>query len=219
MNKIKLNIVKQSVSWEQIPEFGTLVAITCAGKTCYKAKIPNTKEKIESFVKGLIKKGHMSVIEHGSASIRIVCSRGLSHELVRHRIASFSQESSRYVNYQKKGYEVIKPLWIKSKDFQGYSFYGKQDKLEDIWEETITQSFQAYSDLLDGGVPPEYARGVLPIDLKTELVITANLREWRHIIQLRGSQFAHPQIQELAKDILKMFMDTEVRCIFEDIIL
>ena len=154
----------------------------------------------------------MSVIEHGFASIRIVCSRGLSHELVRHRIASFSQSSTRYVNFQKKGYEVIEPLWVTRKLYKS-----QYQEIYKEWRDSIIRSFQTYSALLDYGIPPEYARGVLPIDLKTELVMTANLREWRHIIQLRGSKFAHPQMRELAKDILAMFMKSEVDCVFEDI--
>ncbi len=213
MNKIKLNIVKQSATWEQIPDVDTLTAIARAGKLCYKAKNPDTREKVESFIKGLIKKGHMSVIEHGFASIKIVCSRGLSHELVRHRIASFSQISTRYVNYQKKNcYEVIKPLWITHKLYKG-----QYQEIYKEWRDSIFQSFQTYSNLIDYGLPPEYARGVLTLDLKTELVITANLREWRHVIKLRGSKFAHPQIQELTKDILKLFMESEVKSVFEDI--
>jgi len=212
MKTAKINIINQSVSFEQIPDFDTLMAITRAGKTCYMAKNLTSREKIENFIKGLIKKGHMSVIEHGWASIRIVCSRGLSHELVRHRIASFSQSSTRYVNFQKKGYEVIEPLWITRKLYKS-----QYQEIYKKWKNSITQSFQTYSALLDYGIPPEYARGVLTLDLKTELVMTANLREWRYIIQLRGTKFAHPQMQVLTKDILKLFMESEVKCIFKDI--
>ena len=202
-----VDIIGQRVEWEQKPGLDTLSAICRAGKTCYKAANIKTKEKIETFIKGLIKRGHESVIEHSLASFRIICSRGLMAELTRHRLAQFSIESTRYCNYNKKGFTVITPDWLG----QGKAVATK------AWIDGITNCFNTYDKLINEGIPPEYARGVLPLDLKTEIVMSANLREWRHIVKLRTSKEAHPQIQRLVNDIKNMFLDSAVSCVFEDL--
>jgi thymidylate synthase (FAD) len=172
-----------------------LFNIELAARTCYKSesKMKNTPDI--GFIIDKIKKGHLSVIEHGFATVKIICDRGISHEIVRHRIASYSQESTRYCNYTKDKFNneitFIKPSYLKE---------GTIDYL--VWEKAMQNAEQAYFDLLSLGGTPQEARAVLPNSLKTELIMTANFREWRHFLELRLSKQAHPQMQEIAKMIL-----------------
>lgn len=165
-----------------------------AGRVCYKSEGAITEGSAEKFIEGIIKRGHESVIEHYSITMHVICDRGVSHELVRHRIASYSQESTRYCNYSsgKFGSELtfIEPCYW-SKDSREYA----------QWHRAMEQSERAYLDLLSMGATPEQARSVLPNSLKTELYVTMNLREWRHFLKLRTSPRAHPQMRELALQI------------------
>lgn len=168
------------------------------GRTCYKSEDKITSKSASSFVKNLILNKHESVLEHVSISVRIVCDRGVSHELVRHRIASYSQESTRYCNYSndKFGNELtfIKP-W----------FFNNNDVAMAIWEDAMNDAEKSYMKLLSIGVKPEEARSVLPTSLKTEVVATMNLREWRHFFKLRTVSSAHPQMREIAVPIALKF--------------
>jgi thymidylate synthase (FAD) len=158
-----------------------------AGRTCYKSEEKITDDSAGLFVKHLIKRGHESVLEHEKITVRFVCDRGVSHELVRHRIASFSQESTRYCNYGKSGECVfITPAWI-DPDHKTYS----------IWKSAMQKAESDYLSLLNLGWSPQQARTVLPNSLKTEIVVTANLREWRTIFKQRCSTAAHPQMREI----------------------
>jgi thymidylate synthase (FAD) len=136
------------------------------------------------------KNHHESVLEHSCASFHIVCDRGVSHEIVRHRIASYSQESTRYCNYNKDKFggeiTVIEPPGLTQEE-------------REIWESSVLISEAAYMKLVSKCVKPQIARSVLPTCLKTELVMTANFREWKHFIRLRTSPAAHPQMVEVAK--------------------
>lgn len=196
-----MKIVQPSVSLEWITP-NSLQQIELAGRTCYKSE---PKGKPEEFVRGVIKRGHESVLEHASASFRIVCDRGISHELVRHRICSFSQESSRYVNYGTKNGEiqVIRPTGI-------------TDLLYEFWESYCRQAENGYLQMLAAGAPPQMARSLLPTCTKTELVMTANFREWRTILKLRTASAAHPDMQVIAKEIL-FFFRSYLLVIVEDI--
>lgn len=179
-----------------------------AGRTCYKSEDRITPESAPKFCSMVLKRGHESVIEHLSASFRIVCDRGVSHELVRHRLASFSQESTRYVNYTKRhGIQFIHP----------HHAFPKMDTKESyIWAEAMEAAEHAYNSLISLGMPPEMARSVLPNSTKTELVMTANVREWRHFCKLRCSPKAHPQMREIALPILESLTELWPE-LFEDI--
>ena len=163
-----------------------------AGRTCYKSEDRITDRSAGAFVTRLVLSGHHAMLEHANATFRIVTDRGISHEIVRHRLASYAQESTRYCNYSKdkfgKEITVIKPMAFEFVDV----------RCQAIWRSAVEQSERAYFALLEFGVTPEIARSVLPTCLKTELVMTANLREWRHFITLRGSKAAHPQIRKIA---------------------
>jgi thymidylate synthase (FAD) len=212
-----------------------LKSIERAGRTCYKSEGKITPDSAEEFVKMLIKRGHESVLEHQTISVLFVCDRGVSHEIVRNRIASFSQESTRYCNYSKEnfGKEItfIAPLWIRQEriDFvndKGFSSglgLLSKDRMESFYHPdeqfyfaALHHSEQAYFNLINQGWEPQKARSVLPNSLKTEIVVTANLREWRTIFRKRTSQKAHSQMRELMCPLLSE-LQSKIPIIFDDI--
>ena len=170
------------------------------GRTCYKSELRITEGSAEKFVKGIIKSGHESVLEHASITVRFIISRAIANEIVRHRIASYSQESTRYCNYGG-GISVIMP-----------------EHVENIlcYVQACEQAEEAYLHLLASGNKPEIARGVLPNDLKTELVMTANLREWRHFFRLRCDSHAHPELRRVTIPLLKEFHH-RIPIVFDDL--
>lgn len=186
-----------------------LKRIEQAGRTCYKSEDRITAESAEAFVRKLILRGHESVLEHESVTVRFVCDRGISHEIVRHRIASFSQESTRYCNYSNDrfGSELtfIKPCFLE----EGTVAY-KQ------WILAVSFAGKEYFALLDCGCTPQEARSVLPNSLKTEVVMTTNLREWRHFLKLRTAKTAHPQMRELTVPLLYE-LQRRIPVVFDDI--
>jgi len=164
------------------------------GRVCYKSEAKITDTSAEKFVAGIIERGHEAVLEHCSFTAKFICDRGVSHEIVRHRLASYCQESTRYCNYSKGGLEitVIEPCFLNPNSDEWF-----------FWEAACRASEKAYFDLLSCGCSPQEARSVLPNSLKTEVVMTANLREWRHFLKLRCSKAAHPQMRELALILLE----------------
>lgn len=179
------------------------------GRTCYKSEGLITDTSAETFVRKLIARGHEAIIEHESISVRFICDRGVSHELVRHRLASYAQESTRYCNYSKPQFSgeitVIKPCFL----VEGTEAYRQ-------WEWTMHRAECAYFDLLDIGLSPQEARCVLPNSLKTEVVMTANLREWRTVLRLRCSKAAHPQMREVMLMLLEK-LHADIPVVFDDI--
>jgi thymidylate synthase (FAD) len=184
-----MKIVEPSVTLEWITPT-PLLAIERAGRVCYKSEDKITDDSAERFCKMIYQKGHESVVEHAVASLRIICDRGVSHEIVRHRLASYSQESTRYCNYSKEkfGSEIAV---IQPPDMNEFQFT--------YWKKGMLAAEQAYVKMLQEGATPQIARSVLPNSLKTELVMTANFREWKHFIHLRTSSAAHPQMRQIAE--------------------
>ena len=201
-----MRIIPQSVSLEFITP-NAAQFIERIGRTCYKSEEKITEGSADKFVKMLLNRGHHAMIEHAYATFRVVCDRGVSHEFVRHRIFNYAQESTRYCNYSKSkfGNEVTVIQVPLSKP-------GAQE----VWEAANQFSEMSYFKLLELGEPPEIARSVLMTDLKTELVGTANFREWRHFIALRTAPAAHPQMREVAGLIFDTLM-RECKVCFEDI--
>ena len=189
-----IELISQYVQWEHKPE-DVYERIERAGRVCYKSEDNITAESAAQFVRKLIKRGHLSVLEHVSASLRFVTSRAMTHELVRHRLASYSQESTRYVNYMNKTIYVVKPEWMER----------ATNDMRDVWEASIVNAVDAYRNLITQGLKPQDARGVLPLDLKTEIVMTANMREWIHVLALRTSTGAHPQMRQLMSSAQHLF--------------
>lgn len=207
-----MNIIKPSIVVEsQINGREILRHIEKIGRVCYKSEGNISEESSRIFIKNIIKRGHESVIEHYNITVRIVCDRGVTHEIVRHRIASYSQESTRYCNYSanKFGNEVtyIEPCFWKDE---------ADNKKIEVWLETMQYIEERYMELINLGATPQEARSILPNSLKTEIVMTMNLREWRHFFKLRTSKVAHPQMREVAIMILKKLKEL-IPIIFDDI--
>lgn len=193
-----------------------LALLELAGRTCYKSEDKIAPGTAEKFCGRILESQHESVIEHASMTVRFVCDRGVSHEIVRHRLASFSQESTRYCNYSKdkfgKEITVILPCFW-AKDYRDPRLCSNEFL---AWKTACEASEKYYFQLVELGAQPQEARSVLPNSLKTEIVVTANLREWRHIFRLRCSSKAHPQMRELMVPLLAQVRE-RIPVIFEGV--
>lgn len=202
-----------------------LKRLELVGRTCYKSEDKITDISCIEFVRKIIKSGHHAIIEHYDISVKVICDRGVTHEIVRHRIASYAQESTRYCNYAsgKFGNEitVIEPcFWnwsFQTDDLEGILNSSIKDEKMHIWKTTMSYIEASYLKLIELGATPQEARNVLPNSLKTEIIVKFNLREWRHFLTLRTSKAAHPQMREIANMILVEFK-SKLPVIFEDII-
>lgn len=199
--------------------------IEAAARTCYKSEDKITEDSARNLVRGLIRSGHEAMLEHGYLSVRFICDRGVSHELVRHRLFSFAQESTRYVNYStdKHGGELtfIEPIFFpdESEDLVPGITAIHHNIKRAIWANLCVAAENAYLTLIEKGAKPEEARTVLPNSIKTEIVITGNYREWRHFFWLRAADKtgpAHPQMKELTVPLL-LELNEKIPIIFEDI--
>lgn len=190
-----------------------LEKIEQVARTCYKSEGKIQEGSAAKMVASLIKSGHEAMLEHASVTVKFVVDRGISHELVRHRLASFAQESTRYCNYSKDdfGSEItfIIPEYL---DYKSAGW--------NTWKETMKTCEDSYFKLLDIGLTPQEARAVLPNSLKTEVVMTANLREWRHFFKLRALGTAgkpHPQMLEVTVPLLEDFKQM-IPVVFDDLV-
>ena len=192
-----MKIIEPSVELINAPKYRTLLSIIeAAGRTCYKSEDKITDESAEKFIRGIIERGHEAVIEHGSLTVRFICDRGVSHEIVRHRLAAYCQESTRYCVYKNERFggeiTVIKPSTIEV----GSGAYM-------AWKRSCEYAESAYMYMIGWcGATAQEARSVLPNSLKTELVMTANIREWRHFFKLRCDKAAHPDMRKIATMLL-----------------
>jgi thymidylate synthase (FAD) len=229
-----MKIVKQWWMFEEkVNGLEILKKIERAGRVCYKTEDAITDVSAGPRIRKWVESGHHSVIEHHNITVRIVTDRGVTHEIVRHRLASYSQESTRYCNYGQgkfgKEITVVLPVW----------FYDQEEEIQKIldemtrfkyapdlsdpekmkvfaWTTAMIGAEASYMSLLSFGQTAQEARAVLPNSLKTELVMTANIREWRHFFKLRTSVAAHPQMRELAKSMLLGFQDV-VPVLFDEL--
>ena len=205
-----MKIIEPSVELINAPDYKTLLTtIETAGRTCYKSEDKITDGSAEKFVRSIIERGHEAVIEHGSLTVRFICDRGVSHEIVRHRLAAVCQESTRFCNYGKEGFggeiTVIRP-----------STFDTNTPVYRIWKRSCENAEVAYFDLLNEGCTPQEARSVLPNSLKTEVVMTADIREWRHFLKLRCATPAHPDMRLIANMLLTI-LKPNYPVFFEDI--
>lgn len=184
--------------------------IELAGRTCYKSEDKITPDSAEKFVRMVRDRGHHSVIEHSAVTVKIICDRGVTHELVRHRLAAYSQESTRYCNYYKGGVTFVIPPWVNLEPGEvepDWYSHEPSSPISDtnVWYVAVMNAEMEYLELLERGWSPQQARSVLPNSLKTEIVITANFREWLHIFTLRCSKAAHPQMREIMIPLCEKF--------------
>jgi thymidylate synthase (FAD) len=187
------NCMGQLIEGQSIEEGGVCRDTDCIHHSSHK------------FVDMLVKREHHAMIEFGDIIIKCVTNRGVTHEIVRHRMCSFAQESTRYVKYDGE-MEFIEPVW----------YYSSDDITRTVWRGAMIESERNYQALLNYGWRPEQAREVLPNSLKTEIVVKANIREWRHILSLRCGKAAHPQMRDLMIPILKEFQ-SKIPVVFDDI--
>ena len=195
-----------------------------AARNCYKSEDKIIEGSAEKLLRGCIKRGHESVIEHASVTFRMICDRGVTHELVRHRMASYSQESTRYVNYDKREIEFIYPFWYDKVPDETIDFNDLTDeerKYRCMWWAMNAAADEAednYECMISAGATPQEARAVLPNMIKTDIVVTMNMREVRHFIKLRASAAAHPDIRILAKELLDQLIAVGYGVFLEDLI-
>ena len=206
-----MKIIEQSYEVMSMADYSFMLEqIEIAGRTCYKSEDKITMDSAEKFVRGLIKSGHHSVLEHQSITVKFITDRAVLAELTRHRLASFSVESQRFCNYGQDKFSgavtFIKPV-----------FWAEESENYNIWVSAMQSAEQYYFSLLKSGAKPEQARAVLPNSTKTEIVMTCNLREWRHVLNLRCSPAAYSQIRELMLPLLKNFAN-EMPAFFSDIL-
>ena len=212
-----MNIIKPSVEIIDMDDYNHIIKkIEKIGRVCYKSESNISDDSAERFISNILKRGHESVIEHESITVRMICDRGITHEIVRHRIASYSQESTRYCNYtnDKFGSQITVI------DLAGGFEYNLDDEkdlaLYQAWKEAMENAEKSYFKMLELGATPQEARAVLPNSLKTEVVMTANLREWRHFFKLRTAPAAHPQMREVTIPLL-CGMHELIPVVFDDI--
>lgn len=196
-----------------------LQTIEKAARTCYKTECKITGDSASEFVRKIAQvKKHESVIEHASATVRFIIDRGISHELVRHRLAAFSQESTRYCNYSKDGFGSEITVIDLATGFK-YDFHNPKDVAKyGEWQEAMKDAERHYLKLLELGASAQEARSVLPNSLKTEVVMTCNMREWRHVFKMRCSKHAHPQIREVMIPLFEKFKSALPE-LFDDIVI
>ncbi|MCI9081130.1 MAG: FAD-dependent thymidylate synthase [Lachnospiraceae bacterium] len=210
-------IVKPKIEIVDMAEYTEILKkIEKIGRVCYKSEDRIDSDSAEKFIAAIIKRGHESVIEHESVTVKVICDRGVTHEIVRHRVASYSQESTRYCNYSKDKFQNQISVIDISTGF-AYDMNNPVDcKKYKIWQESMECAEKYYFQMIEAGASPQEARAVLPNSLKTEIVMTMNLREWRHFFKLRIDNGAHPQMREVSKLILEV-MKQKLPVFFQDI--
>ena len=192
-----MNLVSPKIEVEQFKSKPIMKNIERAGRTCYRSEGIITKDSYKTFLPNIIKRGHESVLEHEKITVRLTCDVGVYKDLTRHRIASFSIESTRYCNYSKDkfGNEInfIEPI------------YCDDEAKFQIWLECMVGIQQCYNRMAELGAKPDELRMMLPHSTAAQVVITANIREWRHILQLRAQKAAHPAVRQLMIPLLLYF--------------
>lgn len=215
-----MKIVEQGWNWNNDFDGKRLLrAIEIAGRTCYKSEDKITDDSAEEFVRKMLRSGHHAMIEFAvPAPVKVITDRGVTHEIVRHRLFSFAQESTRYCNYSRDKHDnqlqMIRPVWF----IEGGTPEQPEDRRGQFeeWYHSMRMAEETYMSLIKLGQSPQEARSVLPNSLKTEINICGNVREWRHFFKLRCSPAAHPQIRELALSMLKGFSN-KIPVIFGDL--
>lgn len=202
-----MKIVDQSWEWVQKPPADALERIELIGRVAYKSEDRIKPGTARKFVKMILERGHETLIEHISATVKFVINRGTLLQITRHRLASFTGESTKFCRYDSGDMTFIRPSW-----WDEWSETARR-----TWLESMEIAEKNYIVLLNEGSKPEQAREILPNSLKVELNMTANLREWRHVFRLRASHYTHLQIRALMSGLLEEFKK-EVPVVFDDII-
>jgi thymidylate synthase (FAD) len=206
-----------------------LKVIEKVARTCYKSEDKIDEQSAEKMVKSLISRGHEAMIEFFDITVKFTCDRGVSHEIVRHRLASYAQESTRYCNYSKDKFDgqitYIIPPWVT--DVTEHSLNRIQLEADHnnliisdttyFWLSTLYNCETHYNELINLGWQAQQARSILPNSLKTEINVKMNLREWKHFFRLRCASAAHPQMRELSIPLLEE-LKIKIPVLFDDIV-
>ncbi len=203
-----MQIIKPGIEIIDMDSYETMLKkIEKIGRVCYKSEAKITEDSAEKFIKALLTRQHESVIEHETVTVRMVCDRGVTHEIVRHRIASYSQESTRYCNYAGDKFDNQITVIDLAGGFE-YDMSRENDRAKyEVWTKAMEDAEKAYFRMLELGATPQEARSVLPNSLKTEIVVTMNLRAWRNFFRLRVDSHAHPQMREVAQIVYDEFLE------------
>lgn len=197
-----VEILDKDIDWDRI-----LRSLERAIRTAYQSFDKVSEDSHYKIIKLILSKKHESTLEHEKITFKVITNRWVTHELVRHRIASYTQESTRYVDpFKKWWYKIIYPFWIED----------KSEEIKKTWIENHINQAETYKKLVNLWLKPEEARWILPNDLKTEIVVTMNLREIRHFINLRWSEFAHGDIRVIALSLLED-LHSRIPLIFDDL--
>ena len=210
MKKVKagFEIITKETEKEMLQEMERVA------RTCYKSEDKITDDSCYNFIKGIIKRGHEAMIEFSNITVKFTCDRGVSHEIVRHRLANYAQESTRYCNYSKDKYDnqvsfidisngINLDLAMNTALNNGTLTKENIDLIINEWEEACKDAEKHYLNLSKLGASPNISRSVLPNSIKTEINVRMDIREWRHFFSLRCEDVAHPQMREIAKPLLK----------------
>lgn len=195
------------------PEMEVLKHLERVGRVCYKSEERISSQSAIAFIENIIKRKHDAVLEHFDFTALFTIDRGLLQELRTHRIASFLAESTRWCNYENKGFTFIIPEWVQGIEASVYDigdvynmrFVDNVKVSENMWINSVWDAAAAYTQLLELGLTPQYARAVLPNSLKTEVVAKMNIRQWKYVLNLRSSSAAHPEMQSIMKKLLNIF--------------
>ncbi len=203
-----MQVIKPGIEIIDMDSYETMLKkIEKIGRVCYKSEGNITEDSAEKFIKALLTRQHESVIEHETITVRMVCDRGVTHEIVRHRIASYSQESTRYCNYAGDKFDNQITVIDIAGGFE-YDLTQENDRAKyEVWTKAMEDAEKAYFQMLELGATPQEARSVLPNSLKTEIVVTMNLRAWRNFFRLRVDSHAHPQMREVAQIVYDEFKE------------
>jgi len=213
-----MKVIEQTHELISLPD-DLLETLEKAGRTCYKSEGRITEDSAAKFVNMLVRHKHHAMIEFGDIIVRLTTNRGVTHELVRHRLCSFAQESTRYVRYDGS-MAFIRPVWSDERLLREWDrdtpVPEGLTKGDRIWLAAMCRAEEEYTQLLQEGWKAQAAREILPNSLKTEIVVKANIREWRHIFALRCAKSSHPQMVELMRPLLAD-LKSKLPVVFDDL--
>lgn len=201
---------------------GLLRKIEWNARISHRSEDARTETSWERFLTAVVmEKGDWSVVEHASATVDTLVDRGITHEWVRHRLFSFTQESTRFVNYEKKmPASFVEPSWDDSMNpytgDESLSLNDRRKKAKECWVNAISTAETSYRNLLRLGLTPQIARSVFPNALSSRISTTGNLRQWRHFFMMRTSKEAHPQMREVSIPLLREFQE-KIPLLYADI--
>ena len=218
-----MKIIEPEVYIQKYDGIKIMKNIEKACRTCYRSEGKITEDSYKQLLKNCINRGHESVLEHEKITVKLICDIGVYKDITRHRIASFSIESTRYCNYSKDKFEnsikFIKPVYY-TDAWQIANYEGQAMTEEELkcfyWYKCMSDIEETYLNMAQLKCTPDEMRMILPHSTAAEVTMTANIREWKHILSLRCSKGAHPAVQQIMIPILLNFKQN-MNEIFEDV--